>query len=270
MPKRPGTYHRPESLEEALQLLTQPNTVPLAGGTQLLASGTTEAVVDLQALGLNQVQWPQGWLHIGAMTRLVDLAAALTGHDQEGSPAHLLRGAIRKAGPNTYRNAATLGGVIAGRLPESELLAALLVLEARLHLYTPGEKEMSLGAYLAEEEAPAGLITEISLPWGPGAGASERVARTPSDTPIVSITVWLPEDGSARIAATGTSARPARLGQAEGAMAGGLTEVAIEAAATAAGAATVHPGDFRGDTSYRAEMAAVLTRRACRGLLPTR
>jgi CO/xanthine dehydrogenase FAD-binding subunit len=37
--------------------------------------------------------------------------------------------------------------------------------------------------------------------------------------------------------------------------------VAIAAAAEAARAATTHPGDFRGDAAYRAEMAAVLTRR---------
>ena len=48
-------YHRPQTLEEALRLISRPSprTVPLGGGT-LLSHGATEAleVVDLQALGL--------------------------------------------------------------------------------------------------------------------------------------------------------------------------------------------------------------------------
>ncbi len=72
-------YHRPESLEEALSLLereSQP-TVLLAGGTSLNASppGRAVEVVDLQAIGYNMIR-PEGTLvEIGAMTRLVDLAA---------------------------------------------------------------------------------------------------------------------------------------------------------------------------------------------------
>jgi CO/xanthine dehydrogenase FAD-binding subunit len=40
-----------------------------------------------------------------------------------------------------------------------------------------------------------------------------------------------------------------------------LAEANIEAAAQTARNSAVHPGDFRGDAAYRAEMAAVLTRR---------
>jgi carbon-monoxide dehydrogenase medium subunit len=253
-------------MAEALQLLARPNAVPLAGGTQLLAAGTTSEVVDLQALALNQIEWQASRLHIGATARLTDLAEVLAGHEEGGAPAGLLRRAIRKAGPNTYRNAATAGGVVASRLPDSELLAALLVLDAEILLLSPGESSISLAAYLGADEAPSGLITEILLPWVPGAAGSERVARTPSDYPIVSITAWLPGSGLPRVAATGISPRPLRLVNVEARLEQGLTAVAIEAAATAARVAATHPGDFRGDASYRAEMAAVLTRRVCRAL----
>ena len=49
-------------------------------------------------------------------------------------------------------------------------------------------------------------------------------------------------------------------------MAAGQDEDAITAAADAARAAASHPGDFRGDAAYRAEMAAVLTRRVVQSL----
>ena len=51
------TYHRPQTLDEALTLLTQPNTFPLGGGT-LLSQPTTDpvSVVDLQRLGLDSLR----------------------------------------------------------------------------------------------------------------------------------------------------------------------------------------------------------------------
>lgn len=253
MPKRPTHYYRPKNLDEALHLLTQPDAFPLAGGTKLLAGDVAGAVVDLQAVGLDQFDWADGSLRIGATATLANLAAALA--EKEAGPADLLQQAIHHAGPNTYRNAATIGGTIASRLPDSELLATLLVLDAKIELAV-GES-MSLVDYLAAEERPSSLITAITFPWTAGQGRSERVARTPADYPIVSITLWRPTDGTARLAATGLGERPFRLTNAE------ATLDDSEAAASAAKAANQHPGDFRGDATYRSEMAAVLTTRVC-------
>ncbi|RMG93193.1 MAG: hypothetical protein D6706_15815 [Chloroflexi bacterium] len=262
MPKRPAAYYRPETLSEALQLLTQPDTVPLAGGTKLLAGDVTSAVVDLQLLGLNEIVLENGVLEAGATVRLSDLAAWLQANG--GDAAALLLTAIRQAGPNTYRNAATLGGTIASRLPDSELLAVLLVLEASLVLYAPAETEMSLAAYLAAEERPSGLITHIRIPWGAGTGRSERVARTPADYPIVAIVCWQPAGEKPRLAGTGLGKRPFRLTAAEACLTPQFTDEMIQQAAAAAHDACHHPGDFRGDAEYRADMAAVLTRRVLR------
>lgn len=264
MPASPQAYYRPTSLDEALKLLSRPDHVPLAGGTSLLASEEglpVAGVVDLQGLGLNQVRpTADGTLLVGAMVRLADLAEQLN-----GDPATLLRGAIQLAGPNTYRHAATVGGTIASRLPDSEWLAALLALGASVT--TDGPTAMlSVADYLAAAQRPAGLITSLTLPMPGGKGHSERVARTPADYPIVSVTGWREPSGAIRLAATGLAPLPVCLGAAESALAGGLTEGNIEAAATAAAKSTTHPGDFRGSAAYRADMAAVLTRRVLRAL----
>ena len=255
MPKRPRVYYRPVHLETALQQLAQPDTVPLGGGTKLLAADVTVGVVDLQDLGLDQAEQAGDWLRVGAMVRLTDLAALVARHP-------LLAAAIHRAGPNTYRNAATLGGSIAARLADSELLAALLVLEASLTVYAPEAVVLSLPQFWALRQ-PSALITEIRIPWGAGRGASERVARTPADYPIVSVAAWQPEGETVRLAATGIDALPVRLPASEAAVA---TE-GMERAAVLAGEECRHPGDFRGDASYRAQMAAVLTRRVLMQLL---
>lgn len=273
MPQKPDNYHRPESLEEALELLAKPGSAPLAGGTKLLASETGlpgTAVIDLQALGLGQAKLVSAGdtqtLALGATLTLTKLSqfleAELAGHEV----ASLLQDTIKKAGPNTYRNAATLGGTIASRLPDSELLAALLVLEATVTLHSPSsENTISLADYLADAERPSGLITTVTVPVLDGRGTSHRVARTPADYPIVSITGWRMTDGSFRLAATGLGERPFRLSSAEQTVPAG-----IEQAAVAASAANTHPGDFRGDAGYRAEMAAVLTSRTLAQLIESR
>lgn len=255
MSRQPRVYYRPTRLEEALHYLAQPDTVPLGGGTKLLAADITAGVVDLQDLGLDQIQVINGRLHVGAMARLADLEAFVDGHS-------LLAAAVHRAGPNTYRHAATSGGSIAARLPDNELLAALLVLEASLTVYTPQAEVMSLPQFWNRQK-PSDLIAEIRIPWGAGRGALERVARTPADYPIVSVTAWQPEGEGVRLAATGVAALPVRLRAAEAA----LAEEGIEKAAEAAGGECRHPGDFRGDHQYRAQMAAVLTRRILTYLL---
>ncbi len=263
MPKSPTAFYQPQTMPEALQLLAKSDMLPLGGGTKLLTGDVPGAVVDLQHLGLAQITHTDERLTIGATAPLAAIYAALAEDAEEPTPAALLRQAIYQAGPNTYRNAATLGGTIASRLPDSELLAALLVLEATLMLHSPDLGEMPLADYLEAEERPFGLISAISIPWETGQGASERVARTPRDYPIVSVTCWQPKDGAVRLAATGLAERPLRLTAAEAKLANGLTPDAIAQAAQAAQDAVTHPGDFRGDAAYRAEMAAVLTARVC-------
>ncbi len=264
MAYRPENYYRPTNLEETLNLLAQPDVYPLAGGTQLLAGDDKTAVagvVDLQALGLNQIRVTNDILRIGATAALTAVYDFLGAELATADFTPLLQQAIKQAGPNTYRNAATLGGIIASRLPDSELLAALLVLDAQLSLRTPDTAVISLIDYLGADETPHGLITDIFFTVASGAGSSERVARTPADTPIVSITCWQSSGATPRLAATGLGARPFRLYTAEEMLADGITETAVASAAQAARAANTHPGDFRGSAAYRGEMAAVLTRR---------
>ena len=67
------TYYRPTSLDEALSLLSNPEekAKPLGGGTRISKhKGPEISVVDLQELGLNNIEKSGGRISTGAMVRL--------------------------------------------------------------------------------------------------------------------------------------------------------------------------------------------------------
>ena len=84
------SYHRPDTMEAALTLLESDGTAVLAGGTMLNRRPTEhpQAVVDLQALGLDQISATDALATFGAMVRLQDLV------DSPATPA-LVRNAAR-------------------------------------------------------------------------------------------------------------------------------------------------------------------------------
>jgi probable selenate reductase FAD-binding subunit len=247
MPTRPREYHRPNNFAEALRLLENPDAAPMGGGTHLLAGDVqAKIIVDLQDLHLSRMAFTQDYLFIGATTRLSEIEENL-----HGGAKDILQQAIRAAGPNTYRHAATLGGVIASRETTSELLVVLLLLDTHIQI-ADGEK-ISLESYLLPDQRPAGLITDISLEWGSGQGALQRVSRTPADTPIVAVAGWRPKGGDIRLAAVGITPRPIRLPKVWG--------YSPDDAILNLQDMVSHPGDFRGSTAYRREMVGVLAKR---------
>lgn len=240
----PQTYHRPDSIEEALQLLSRQglNSAVLAGGTQLNSdlSGVDE-VVDLQSTGLDQITAGDERLSLGAMVRVQTIldAASLT-----NDTPPLLREMARREGPNTFRNAGTIGGAIVTADPESELLAALLVFEADVTIHTTaGAHTMPLSDFLTDVRGhlESGILTGVSLQTA-GPTAHARVARTPQDSPIVAALARRKPDGAALLALCGVAPTPILAGP------GDISNLDP-------------PADFRGSSQYRKKMAQVLARR---------
>lgn len=235
-------YHRPASIEETLRLLSRPgiNTVMISGGTYLTArlADTVDEVVDLQALGLTEIQDNGDRLTLGALVRLQTLV------DEAQAPP-LLRETAHREGPNTLRHAATIGGLVVGADRESELLAALLVFEAEVHLQTQqGAKRLPLADFWLDRSGAlaGGIVTAISLVTT-GQTATARVARTPADRPIVAAVVRLSPQGRLHLALCGIAATP------------------ILVDPDSVKASLNPPGDFRGSREYRRQMAATLAKR---------
>ena len=120
------TYHRPKTLDEALTFLSQPNTVPLGGGTLLShPSPDPVSVVDLQALGLDSLRVKGNDLEIGATVTLQQLL------ESEHYPA-ALKTALKLEAPINLRNAATVAGAVVTVDGRSTFACSLLALDAKI------------------------------------------------------------------------------------------------------------------------------------------
>src|SRR5215211_3846922 len=122
------TYHRPKTLEEALILLTQPDRIPLGGGT-LLSKPTADPVevVDLQSLHLDSLKKNGNNLEIGAAVTLQNLL------ESQYCP-HRLKPALKLEAPLNVRNAATIAGTLVACDGRSTFATSLLALDAKLEI----------------------------------------------------------------------------------------------------------------------------------------
>jgi len=197
-------YHRPDTLEQALALLSrsEPKTVPLGGGAQLSRSAVDDvAVVDLQLLGLDYIRSDNHHVIIGACTPL-----------QKVMECELIPGRLREVLKNEYsanlRGQATLGGCISAGDGRSSFLTGLLGLNAEL-VWLPGEREISVGDFLALRQTwPSGqMIREVRIPSNANL-AFEGVARSLADRPVLCVAVGRWSSGRTRVALGGTGKSP--------------------------------------------------------------
>lgn len=231
-------YHRPHTLEDALALLADPGTVALGGGTTLVVDrdGPPIEVVDLQALPLAGIEAVGDTIRIGATTRLQDIV------DAAAVPS-TVRDLARREAPRSIRNAATVAGTIAVGDPESEFVAGLLALDARVAIARDGDTpDIALDDLLGDTGALAGgLVTAVTV-TARGHSAAHRTGRTPMDRPIVAVVAHR-EGDRARIAASGVAERP----------------ILVDPDAIRD---LDPPSDFRGTAEYRRVVAEVLVERA--------
>lgn len=259
--------HKPTTLADALKLLQQPNTVALAGGTQLLASRRRDvhAVVDLSALGLAYIRERDGAVAIGATTTLATLD---TSPILRALANGIVAQAAHRSASSILRQQATIGGTLIAK-PAGILAVALVALDARVTIVGTDTRTLTLAEFLPMRAklVHGALVTEITVPMTNPRAVIETVARTPSDKPIVCVVAAARvENGVARevrLALGGVGETALRAYAAEQMLTGQtLNDAHIEEVARVAAQDLTPPEDFRGSAEYRREMARVLMRRA--------
>lgn len=243
-----STYHRPQTLDEALTLLTQPNTVPLGGGT-LLSKATADSVtvVDLQRLGLDSLRVNGNELVIGATCTLQSLLEA------DECPA-ALKTTLKLEAPLNVRNTATAAGTLVASDGRSTFTAMLLAMDAKIEININRQsKIVNCGEFLLTR--PSGLITSITIPLNTKT-AFEFVSKTPADKPMVGAALAQWNSGRTRLTLSGYGKTP--MLAMDGTEADGIQEAARNAYHEAV--------DEWASAEYRMDVAAVLAKRALESL----
>lgn len=243
-------YHRPATLEEAFFLLSQPGMIPLAGGTLINTPAFDKSVgislLDLQALGLDQITVAGKDLQLGATVTLEQLLQSRQTHAA-------LVDALRQEAPLNVRNLATVAGTLVAADGRSPFATVMLALDAVLTVEASGTTDArGLGEILPlrPEILKGRLITRINLPLNVEL-AYESVARTPADKPILSAALARWPGGRLRLALGGFGAEPL--------LAMDATDPAgLEPAAHNACYGSADPW---ASAEYRMDVASILTRR---------
>ena len=245
-------YHRPTTLVEALTLLTQPDAVPLGGGT-LLSKPHADPVraVDLQYLSLDSVKKNGKDLEIGATATLQSLL------ESKDCP-EAMKQALKLEAPLNIRNTATAAGTLVACDGRSTFVSILLAADAKIEQAFLADSSIqyrtsSIGEFLPLR--PRGLITRLIVPVNVKF-AFEYVARTPSDKPIVCVALAGWGSGRMRMAVGGHGKSPMLALD-------GMSSDELDAAAKNA---FHEAGDEWASAEYRMDVAATLAKR-CAGAI---
>lgn len=260
--------HRPESLGEAVGLLTGDADIkPLAGGASLVAMLNARLVEPSALVSLARVKELQGsnelpdrTLRLGAMMRHRELAerTTLTG------PQRVLQRAARAIANPTIRAMGTIGGSIALADPGADYPPALVALSAAIELVGSAGTRLVRAAdffvdWYTTVLAPDELVTAIHLqPVGAGAGVYHKLARVAGDFAIASVAVVLLDGGRARAVIGACGPRPLSLAEADAELARG--NVAAAGAMLAEAADPVD--DSRASANYRRRVIPRMLARA--------
>lgn len=245
-------YHRPETIDEAVNLIARVNpiTVPLGGGTSLSKPGSEQlAVVDLQSLELNKVEQKGRTISIGSTATLQQLLVM-----KDLYPA--LKQTIRLEATYNTRQVATIAGVLVMSDGRSPFATGMLALAAKLILL-PGDEDVFLGDFLPvrRKNLKGKLIASIIIPAAVKL-AYHYVARTPADLPIICVGVAKWPSGRTRVALGGFGSSPILA----------MDGPKPLGAAMAARNAFLHADDPWATGEYRGEVAAILVNRCLEDL----
>jgi carbon-monoxide dehydrogenase medium subunit len=265
----PFSYHRPQILADALEMLAAlENAKLLAGGQSLMPMMNFRYVMPTNVIDLNRIaeltriEERGNALVIGAMARQRDLE--LSPLVRRRCP--LLHEALRHVGHVQTRNRGTIGGSLSHLDPAAELPAVLRAQDATLHVRSRrGDRDVAMAdwamGFMMPNLEPDELLADITIPlWPKGHGhAFAEFARRHGDFAVA---------GAAALLSLGDRGTVARVALAvtgvdtEARLVGKTPDDALIAAAAETASAVPGLDDVHASKEYRRKLAVVMTRRA--------
>lgn len=274
----PFAYHRPQSLDEALALLTEHGDEAklLAGGHSLLPVMKLRLaqpghIVDISGLtGLDAIEPTDTGVRIGALATHHAIETSKLIRDTQPLVSRI----ASLVGDTQVRNRGTIGGALAHADPAADYPAGVLVLGATITARGPqGERQIPVSeffiGFLTTALGADEVLTAVeidNLPAGSGT-AYEKLANPASGYAIAGAAARVTRQGDTitdiAVALTGVGDSAFRATQLEQTVTGS----AFDLDAITSAAATVTEGiDVLGDThapvAYRTRVARNLTVRA--------
>ena len=245
-------YVRPSTLEEAYQLCQKRRNVVIGGMMWLkMENASKQSIIDLSALGLDQIEEKEEEFQIGCMAtlRMLETHEGLN-REFDG----IFRECTRHIVGVQFRNGATVGGSVYGRFGFSDILTCLLALDAEVELYKGGRMKLSEFAAKPLSVNDRDILVRLYVKKDGRRASYHTMRQTKTDFPVLAVCVAETKEGWQ----VSVGARPQRAKAVELKKEEGIS--AAELAAKAAGCFT-YGTNLRATADYRAYLAEVIIRR---------
>ena len=269
-----------KSLEEASGFARKPNSILMAGGTDVIllikerAIQGVETVIDLKEIpGLDRLEFVEGeGLHVGALTKLFKIQTSPL--VREKMPA--LSDAAHFVASAQIRRKGTMVGNICNASPSADTAPILVAMNAQIQTYRPeGGRTIPAGEFFTGvkktclDKAGGEIVTELLVPelkFGEGSAYIKHSVRKAMDLAIVGVAVWVKMDGKqvadCRIVMGGVGITPLRAKKAEQMLIGKEpTDELLNEAGIMASTECSPISDVRASAEYRTDMIRVYTKR---------
>jgi len=211
-------WNYPKTLADADKLVRQKNVLPHGGGTGLLLRNLSgvDGLIELSQLPLKGIKTEGNFVEIGSMCTYADVVSEL----QKIDPEHILVKCLHHSANTPLRNRITIGGSIAMFPPWSDLIGALIALDAKASMIGKNTGDFPVEEYINNNTLRSGsLITAVKFQNYDWRSAHYREIRTKSDMPAFNHTVLLRVEQNkvleSRIIVVGTVSKFTRLGAVE-------------------------------------------------------
>ncbi|MFP4548910.1 MAG: FAD binding domain-containing protein [Fidelibacterota bacterium] len=216
-------WYYTDSLGEASLLLRNKTILPHGGGTHLNNRDLShvKGLLCMKGLKLNYIKQNNDGIEIGAMSTYGDIIEKL----REISPHNLLLKSLYNAANTPLRNRITIGGSV-NFIPQwSDLIGALLALNATVILAGKHEGEYPISKFWNNKSLrESSLITAVKFRDFPHLSHHYRDVKTNNDMPLFTVTTLLEMDSDkidrAKVYIAGTKERVSQLTELENYLSG--------------------------------------------------